>query len=230
MKRFIALVIAWLASIGVAFAAVNVNTASKQELEALKEIGPVKAQAIIDYRNQHGPFRSLDDLDKVKGIGKATIAAIRDDVTFSGPNTGIAPMKRDNRAEDRTDARAQRGDSMTAPERVTRREEKREGKRDAREEKRDARDQKQAAREDKREEKKEDKRRVATNESRGVLDINTASEKELRDLPGVGAARAKAIVKGRPYRSKDELVSKHILPESTYAGVKDRIVAHRVGG
>jgi competence protein ComEA len=226
MKRFIALVIAWLASVGVAFAAVNVNTASKQELEALKEIGPVKAQAIIDYRNQHGPFRSLDELDKVKGIGKATIAAIRDDVTFSGPNTGIAPMKRDNRAEDRTDARAQRGDSMNAPERVTRREEKREEKREAREDKRDARDQKQTARE----EKKEDKGRVAANESRGVVDINTASEKELRDLPGVGAVRAKAIVKGRPYRSKDELVSKHILPESTYAGVKERIVAHRVGG
>ena len=223
MKRFIALVIAWLASIGVAFAAVNVNTASKQELEALKEIGPVKAQAIIDYRNQHGPFRSLEDLDKVKGIGKATIAAIREDVTFSGPNTGVPAMKRDNRAEDRTDARAQRGDSMTAPERVTRREEKRDEKREARE---DKRDQKQQARD----EKKEDKRRVATNDSHGVLDINTASEKELRDLPGVGAVRAKAIVKGRPYRSKDDLVSRHILPESTYAGVKDRIVAHRVGG
>jgi competence protein ComEA len=204
MKRFIAIVLAWLASIGMAFAAVNVNTASKEDLESLKEIGPVKAQAIIDYRAQHGPFRSLDDLDKVKGIGKATLAAIKDDVTFSGPNTGIAPMKRDNRVEDRTDARAQRGDSMRAPERVARREEARE-------------------------QKAEDKR-VAANEHRGgLVDINSASEQELRALPGVGAARAKAIVHGRPYRSKDELLDKRILPENVYNGVKDQIVAHRAG-
>lgn len=203
MKRGIAIVITWLASIGVAFGAVNVNTASKEDLEALKEIGPVKAQAIIDYRREHGPFRSLEDLDKVQGIGKATLLAIRKDVTFDGPNTGIAPMKRDNRAEDRTDARAQRGDSTAAPERAARRE--------------DVRGEKHAA----------------AGESRGALDINTATERELEQLPGVGPARAKAIVHGRPYRSKDELVTRHILPESAYEGVKDRIVAHhsdRKGG
>lgn len=202
MKRGIAFVIAWLASIGLAFGAVNVNTASKEDLEALKEIGPVKAQAIVDYRREHGPFRSLDDLDKVKGVGKATILAIRNDVTFSGPNTGIPAMKRDNRAEDRSDARAQRGDGMAAPERAARRE---------------------AVREDK---------HVAMSQPH-VLDINTATERELEQLPGVGPARAKAIVHGRPYRSKDELVAKHVLPESAYEGVKDRIVAHhadRKGG
>jgi competence protein ComEA len=209
MKRFIAFLLAGLASIGLAFGAVNVNTASKEDLEALKDIGPVKAQAIVDYRRDHGPFRSLEDLDKVKGIGKATLSAIRDDVTFSGPNTGIAPMKRDNRAEDRTDARAQRGDSMAAPERTARRE--REDKRDEK-----VRDEKPRT----------ENRKVATNETHGVLDINTASEAQLRGLPGVGAARAKAIVHGRPYRSKDELVAKHVLPASTYADVKDRIVAH----
>ncbi len=196
MKRFIAFVMAWLASAGVALAAVNVNTASKEELESLKDIGPVKAQAIVDYRAQHGPFRSLEDLDKVKGIGKATLAAIRKDVTFSGENSGLAPMKRDNRAEDRSDARAQRGEAMNAPERVAQREEVREQK------------------------------RVAANEHRAaVLDINRATEQELRDLPGVGAARARAIVNGRPYRSKDELVAKRILPENIYNGVKDHIVA-----
>ena len=217
MKRFIALVLAWLASIGVAFAAVNVNTASKEELEALKDIGPVKAQAIVDYRREHGPFRSLEDLDKVKGIGKATLSAIRNDVTFTGANTGLAPMKRDNRAEDRTDARAQRGDSMAAPERTAQREQAREEKHEAKRE----------------ETKREEKREVAVNDAHGVLDINTATEAQLKELPGVGAARAKAIVHGRPYRSKDELVAKHILTESTYAGVKDRIVAHhsdRKGG
>jgi competence protein ComEA len=70
-----------------AFAAVNVNTANLNELETIKGIGPVKAQAIIDYRTKNGPFKSIDDLDKVKGIGKKTIDKIRNDVTLSGTTT-----------------------------------------------------------------------------------------------------------------------------------------------
>jgi competence protein ComEA len=59
------------------------------------------------------------------------------------------------------------------------------------------------------------------------LDINSASEQELDGLPGVGAILAKKIVDGRPYRSKDELVRRKILPQSAYDGIKDRVVAHR---
>jgi DNA uptake protein ComE-like DNA-binding protein len=59
-----------------------------------------------------------------------------------------------------------------------------------------------------------------------LLDINTASAKEMIDkLPGIGEARAAAIVKGRPYKGKDELVQKNILPESVYAKIKDQIIA-----
>jgi competence protein ComEA len=57
------------------------------------------------------------------------------------------------------------------------------------------------------------------------LDINSASEKELTALPGIGAVRAKAIVKGRPYKGKDELVSKKILSQGIYDKIKDGIVA-----
>ncbi len=56
---------------------INVNTASLQEIDALPGIGPVKAKAIIDAR----PFKSVDDLLRVKGIGKETLAKIRDRVT-----------------------------------------------------------------------------------------------------------------------------------------------------
>ena len=53
---------------------VNINTASADELAAaIKGVGPKIAQAIVRYRAQHGPFRSVDDLMQVKGIGPATI-------------------------------------------------------------------------------------------------------------------------------------------------------------
>ena len=58
MKRVLALIIALLASLSVAFAAVNVNTATQAELESLNGIGPAKAKAIIDYRTKNGPFKS----------------------------------------------------------------------------------------------------------------------------------------------------------------------------
>lgn len=58
-----------------------------------------------------------------------------------------------------------------------------------------------------------------------LIDINSASEKELDALPGIGEARAKAIIKGRPYKGKDDLVNKKIIPRSVYDGIKDKIIA-----
>ena len=57
------------------------------------------------------------------------------------------------------------------------------------------------------------------------MDINTASEKELATLPKIGDARAKAIVKGRPYNGKDDLIIKKIIPQDAYDAIKDLIIA-----
>ena len=56
---------------------VNINTASAKELDALPGIGEVLAQRIIDYRNANGPFQSVYDLIKVKGIGEKTLEKIK---------------------------------------------------------------------------------------------------------------------------------------------------------
>ncbi|MDO9220830.1 MAG: helix-hairpin-helix domain-containing protein [Thiobacillus sp.] len=64
-----------------AFAAVNINTATQSELEAIKGLGPTKAQSIIAYREANGNFKSVDDLDKVKGFGKTSIEKIKGDLS-----------------------------------------------------------------------------------------------------------------------------------------------------
>jgi len=58
-----------------------------------------------------------------------------------------------------------------------------------------------------------------------LIDINRAKADELMTLKGVGEARAAAIIKGRPYARKDELVQKKIIPESVYNEIKDKIIA-----
>lgn len=64
-----------------ALAAVNINTASQSELEMVRGVGPAKAKAIVQYREANGAFKSVDELDNVKGFGKATVEKLRSDLT-----------------------------------------------------------------------------------------------------------------------------------------------------
>lgn len=60
---------------------ININTADEATLTSLKGVGPAKAKAIIDYRQKNGPFKTVDDLVKVKGIGDKTVSRLRDQLS-----------------------------------------------------------------------------------------------------------------------------------------------------
>jgi competence protein ComEA len=66
---------------GVPAALINLNTATAEELETLPGIGPVLAASIVEHREQHGPFATVDDLLDVSGIGEQRLADLRDLVT-----------------------------------------------------------------------------------------------------------------------------------------------------
>src|SRR6187402_1185561 len=98
MKRILVLLMALLFS-GFAFAAVNINTATKDELDALPGIGPVKAQAIVDYRSANGPFKTPEDIMKVKGIKEGEFGKIKDQIAVTGRTSAPAAMPAAKAAE-----------------------------------------------------------------------------------------------------------------------------------
>lgn len=66
---------------------------------------------------------------------------------------------------------------------------------------------------------------AAAAKAEALLDLNTASRDELVKLKGIGDARADAIIKGRPYKGKNELVDRKIVPENVYNDIKDKVIA-----
>lgn len=96
MKRFVLVVVlsfSALLSSALSLAAVDINTASESQLESLPGIGPGKAKAIIAERKANGPFKSVDDLGRVKGIADKTIAELRSQATV-----GASPPASDTKS------------------------------------------------------------------------------------------------------------------------------------
>jgi DNA uptake protein ComE-like DNA-binding protein len=68
---------------------------------------------------------------------------------------------------------------------------------------------------------------TASTKKSGLIDINSASAKDLDSLPGIGPVMAQKIIAGRPYRSKTDLVTRKIIPQSAYNKIKGQIIAHQ---
>ncbi|QOJ10145.1 helix-hairpin-helix domain-containing protein [Nitrosomonas sp. H1_AOB3] len=79
-KIFLILVIFFGFNLSV-LAGVDINTASQADLESIKGLGPVKAKAIIEYRNKYGMFKSVEELANVKGIGAGILKQLGDQVS-----------------------------------------------------------------------------------------------------------------------------------------------------
>jgi competence protein ComEA len=133
MKKILLVVAMLFAFVSVAFAAVNLNTATKDELDAVKGIGPVKAQAIVDYRHKNGPFKSVDDLKNVNGFGEKSVAKMKADFTVSG--SSAAAKKADAKAEDKP-AKAE----APAKKEVAKKEDAKSDKKEAKSDKKETKD------------------------------------------------------------------------------------------
>ncbi|GAB5606436.1 ComEA family DNA-binding protein [Sideroxyarcus sp. TK5] len=85
MKKLL-LTLAVLLFSGSLYAAVDLNSASVEELQAVKGIGASKAEAIVQHRKQHGPFKNVEELDQVKGFGKKSVERLRSELTVGKPD------------------------------------------------------------------------------------------------------------------------------------------------
>jgi len=127
MKKLLTAFAMWFALSGIASAVVNINTATKEELTTLKGVGDKRAQEIIDYRKKNGNFKSVDELEKVPGIGPGLMKQIRSNVTVTGKTSTDKPAKADAEKGKGTEAKtaeAPKGDAMKSTTATTKTAEK----------------------------------------------------------------------------------------------------------
>jgi len=116
MKRLLLAIVMCFAVSGVALAVVNINTATKEELTTLKGVGEKRAQEIINYRTKNGPFKTVDDLEKVPGIGPGIMKQIRSEVTTTGKTNIEKAATKDSNAADTKKVEPAKGATTKADE------------------------------------------------------------------------------------------------------------------
>ncbi len=90
MKKWLIALLSAFALHGMAFAMVDINTASQAELEAINGFGPAKAKAIVEYRSKNGPFKTVEDLKKVPGIKDGVFNKVKTEVAVGGKTAAPA--------------------------------------------------------------------------------------------------------------------------------------------
>jgi len=167
---------------------IDLDRAGVEDLARLPRIGPALAARIVAYREEHGPFGSLEALDQVPGIGPTLLAALRPHAAFSA--AGVAPG--DPRVRPRSLERSPlilHGDGSSSAPPVP-------SARDGR--------------------------------GQGRVSLNTATEAELMQLPGIGPGLARAILADRaargPYRTIQDLKRVRGIGDATLKALERRIL------
>lgn len=130
LKKLVLAVTGFFMMASMAFAAIDINSATVADLEKLSGIGPSKAQAIVDYRTKNGAFKTTEDIKKVSGIGDKTYEKIKSDLAVSGggktvdsapaaktPAAKAAPAAKPAKAEKApaASAKAEKAEPASAP-------------------------------------------------------------------------------------------------------------------
>lgn len=117
MNKFAALLFGLLMMAFNAFAVVNVNTATPEQLDEIKGIGPAKAKAIVDYRTKNGPFKTVDDVGNVPGIGHGPfLEKIKGELSVSGEKAAKADAKADTKAAAKAEKDVKAAEAKAAKE------------------------------------------------------------------------------------------------------------------
>jgi competence protein ComEA len=161
-----------------AAAVVDLNSADQKTLESLPGIGKSTAQAIIAGR----PYKSIDDLKRIKGMSDKKIAAIKDKVTIGAAAATAAPASMPSAAG--------------APEKAS------------------------SAKKSITEKSEQTKTKLAPGQR---ININAATKEELEALPGIGPAKAQAIIDNRPFNTPEDIMKVKGIKQKTFDKIKDNI-------
>jgi competence protein ComEA len=171
-------------------AIVDINAADEKTLEGLPGVGKATAKAIVAGR----PYKSIDDLKRVKGMSDKKIQAIKDKVSVGGAtaSTAAAPIAQKASAAEKKVADTSASAPQTAPSVQQSSTEKTS--------------------------------RAASKLAPGLrININTAAKQEIEALPGIGPVKAQAIIDGRPYQQPEDIMKVKGIKQKTFDKIKDNI-------